>query len=170
MNHFYPLPDEVEAVFGPLASKKFVDYLFKTLSLEREDLVAMSAMNFENRLISEIGTVRLEVAELRTEVKTEIAALRAEVKTDIANIRAEIADFRYEVQNQIADMKNEISDVRNKIAEVRTEIAESHAYLKTDIVNIHREISSQTKWIMTGLGLAVTLYPIISRLLIRVIP
>ncbi len=60
---------------------------------------------------------------------------------------------------------------------LRVELAEHKADMKADIANLHKEISgiyrqisSQTKWMLTGLAMAVVLYPIITRLVARLLP
>ena len=60
----------------------------------------------------DIAEVKVEIAELRSEVRTEIAGvkveiaeLRSEVRTEIAGVKVEIAELRSEVQSEIAGVK-----------------------------------------------------------------
>lgn len=151
MRRFPSLPEEIVAVFGPISSKKFVDYLHETLTLEREDTISMFSMSFENRLVSEVGLINLTIAELKTEM--------AEVRTEIAEVRSEIAEIRSDLKEDIAILHKEISDVHKENSRIHKEIS-----------GIHKEISTQTRLILAGLALTATLYPIISRLMIRLIP
>lgn len=114
MPQFLTLPEEVAAVFGD-AAPKFVDFLISTFSLQKEEVAHMSALTFENKLEKATGVIRLEIAELRAEMK---------------------ADF--------ADVQKQIS-------------------------GLHKDITSQTKWILAGLATAVTMYPILARLVDRLI-
>ncbi|EKP06236.1 hypothetical protein LEP1GSC018_2000 [Leptospira kirschneri str. 2008720114] len=88
--------------------------------------------------------LEIEIAELRTELKTEIANLRAELKTEIANLRAEL--------------KTEIADLR---AETKTDFLE----LQKSIVDIHKTISVQTRWILAGMLGVATLSAAIGKII-----
>lgn len=171
---FSTLPEEVVAAFGHVGAQKFVDYLNSSVSLQKEDMLAMSATQFENRLVRETSSIRLEMAELRSETRTAIA----EVHAEIAEVRTEIAELRAETQTAIAELRTE---VRTEIAELRGEtragIAGLRAEMKADFASVHKEIaglhgqiSAQTRWILAGLAAAVTLYPIITKLVSRLMP
>ena len=60
----------------------------------------------------EIAGVKVEMAELRSEVKVEIAG----VKTEIAGVKVEMAELRSEVKVEIAGVKVEIAGVKTEIA------------------------------------------------------
>lgn len=138
MKYLPSIPEELETVLGPVATRKLVDFLYRTFSMHKEDVISVSAERFENRLVSEIGAIRLEMAEFREDIKTEMAEFKSEMYSEIAGVKAEIATVKSE--------------------------------LKSDFAAVHREISLQTKWILAGLMLAVTIYPIVSRLMVRLIP
>ena len=70
-----------------------------------------------------MAAMRVEIDDLRTELKQDIADLRAEVKQDIADLRAE-------VKQDIADLRNEL---KQDIADVRAELKEDIAELRTDV-------------------------------------
>ncbi len=64
---------------------------------------------------AEIGGVRTEIANLRTELHTEIAAVRAELAdlrtelhTKIGAVRAELADLRTELHTEIGAVRAEM--------------------------------------------------------------
>lgn len=86
MPHFIQLPEEVSVIFGS-AAPKFVDFLASTFSIQRDEVVQMSALSFEKTLQKEVSGLRLEMADLRT----EMAELRAEMKADFAAVHREIA-------------------------------------------------------------------------------
>lgn len=194
MPHFIALPEDIAAVFGA-AAPNFVDFLTSSFSLQKEDVIAVSATQFENRLTRETTGIRLEIAELRSETRTDIAELRAETQTAIAGVRTEIAELRAETQASIAEVRTEIAELRG---ETRAGIAGLRAEMKADFASVHKEISglhgriaglhgeisglhgqiaglhgqisAQTRWMLVGLAAAVTLYPIITRLVGRLVP
>jgi len=181
MPHFIQLPEEVASVFGPAATK-FVDFLTSTFSLQKDEVVRMSALSFEKTVKDETTGLRLEmnelqaetqasIAELRAETQTSIAELRAETQTSIAELRVEMTELRAETRASIAGLRMEMAELR---AETQTSIAELRAEMKADfadvqkqIAGLHREITAQTRWFLAGLLAAATLYPIISQLLQR---
>jgi UDP-N-acetylmuramyl pentapeptide synthase len=176
MPQFLTLPEEVAAVFGD-AAPKFVDFLVSTFSLQKEEVAHMSALTFENKLEKATGVIRLEIAELRTDTQTAIAELRADTQTAIAELRTEmqasIGELRTEVQTSIAELRTEtqssIAEVRLEVAELRAEMKADFADVQKQISGLHKDITSQTKWILAGLATAVTMYPILVRLVDRLI-
>lgn len=170
MPHFIQLPEEVASVFGPAATK-FVDFLTSTFSLQKDEVVRMSALSFEKTVKDETTGLRLEMNELQAETQASIAELRAETQTSIAELRVEMTELRAETRASIAGLRVEMAELR---AETQTSIAELRAEMKADfadvqkqIAGLHREITAQTRWFLAGLLAAATLYPIISQLLQR---
>ncbi|MCE9500645.1 MAG: hypothetical protein K8R21_09120 [Leptospira sp.] len=97
----------------------------------------------------EMGQLRTEFGELRSEVKAEIGELRAEVKAEIGELKTEIADSR---------------------SESKTNTLSSKVEFKSDMARIHEAIATQTRWLLVlGIGL-VTIYPILNRVVTRLIP
>ena len=76
-------------------------------------------------LRTEIAEVRIEVADLKTELTSDIAGLRAEFKGDISDLRAELkgdmADLRAELKGDMADLRAELKlDFQANRAEIIT--------------------------------------------------
>lgn len=170
MPHFIQLPEEVASVFGPAATK-FVDFLTSTFSLQKDEVVRMSALSFEKTVKDETTGLRLEMNELQAETQASIAELQAETQTSIAELRVEMTELRAETRASIGELRVEMAELR---AETQTSIAELRAEMKADfadvqkqIAGLHREITAQTRWFLAGLLAAATLYPIISQLLQR---
>lgn len=159
MPHFIKLPEEVAAVFGD-AAPKFVDFLATTFSIQGDEVAHMSAISFERTLEKETSSIRLEIAELRTDTQTAIAELRTDTQTAIA-------DLRTETMTAIADLR---TDTQTAITDLRSEIKADFSDMQKQISGIHKDISAQTKWILVGLAAAVTLYPIVTRLVSRLFP
>lgn len=157
------LPDELSAILGPEATAKLVDVLNESFSLHKEDVIAVSGMQFENRLVRETSAIRIDVAELRSEAREKIAELRSETREQIAGVRNEIAELR-------AETRTEIAGVRTEIAQLRAEVKVDLATVQREIAGVHREIANQTRWILAAAAAVITMYPLMSRLLVRLIP
>ena len=63
--------------------------------------LAISEEKFGRRLAEEMGKIRVEIVDLKTELKSEIGGLRSELKTEIGSVRSEI-------KTEIAESKSEI--------------------------------------------------------------
>ena len=103
MPHFIQLPEEVAIIFGS-AAPKFVDFLASTFSIQRDEVVQMSALSFEKTLQNEVSGLRAEMAGLHE----EMAELRGETRTSIAEVRAEMAELRAEMKADFAAVHREI--------------------------------------------------------------
>ena len=98
---------------------------------------------------SDVRDLRLEMKDLRTELKTEIAQLRDETNAGIADCRielkAEIVDCRTELKAEIADcrteLKAEIADCRAEIAGLRDELKVESVERRGDVARLSREIA-----------------------------
>ncbi|KAB2930058.1 MAG: hypothetical protein F9K24_17870 [Leptonema illini] len=89
------------------------------------------------------------------------------MRSDFSDLRTHVADFRAETKTEIAELRGEM---RTGIAELQSEMLRGFVNVQREFAGVHKEISSQTKWILTGLALAVTLYPIVNRLLLGILP
>ena len=192
MKPFPQLPSEVVHVLGPAASSKLLDYLFEIHSLLQEETASMAEGRFEKRLTQEVSGLKSDFAELRA----DMSEFRMEVKTELAEIRTEIADLRGETRSAISDLRAEMrvsdhdlraemqggfgelwAETQSGLSELRAEMLVMFAGVQKEFVRVHEKIAdlhgsitSQTKWILTGLALAVTLYPVINRLMLRLLP
>lgn len=169
MTQFIALPEEVAAFFGS-AGPKFVDFLTSTFTLQKEGVIAVSAMQFDNRLVRETSQIRLDMAEFRSETRTAFAGLRAETQTAIAELRTETQTATAELHTSIAELR---AEMKADFAGVQKDIAGLHgqiAGLHREISGLHGLISAQTRWMLAGLAAAVTLYPIVTKLIGRLLP
>ena len=65
-------------------------------------------------------------ADLKAEIgslRAEIAGVRTEIATQIGSVRAEITGVRTEVATQIGSVRTEIADVKTTVAKVETQLA-----------------------------------------------
>lgn len=66
---------------------------------------------------------KIDLLEIRADLKEEIGDLRTELKSDIANFRTElkgdIANFRTELKGDISDLR---AETRKEVGDLRTEV------------------------------------------------
>lgn len=175
------IPHELQALFGPILTDKFVDFLNSSFQIQKEDVITVVSDRFEKTLAQTASILRLEMADLRTEmagVRTEMAELRSDMQAQMAELRSDMQSQMAELRTEFAELR---ADTREQIAELRTEtnaridavrleVAGLRSELKADIASIHREISAQTRWILAAAAALITLYPLVTRLMAKLIP
>ncbi len=89
-----PIGVQVPAVLrerlGEEASGELGELIGRAGQRWREDVLELATERFGKMLAEEGGKIRVEIANLRAELKGDIAALRAELKGDIAALRADV--------------------------------------------------------------------------------
>ena len=83
----------------------------------------------------EVAEIRMDIANVRTEVKN----VHSELKQDIAELRAEIANVRSELKQDIAEVRTEIANVRSELKQDIAEIRNDMTILRTDLQNELKE-------------------------------
>jgi len=167
MQAFQIIPKEVEKAFGVDGAEKFVLFLNQGFENQKANIIQAVSDAFHDHVTTEISRVRLEVADLRT----DMAELRAELRTDMAELRAELRTDMAELR---AELKTDMAELRTDMVELRTELKTDNASLraefKADISEVHKAISNQTRWILVALLAGAVLYPISIKLIDRLIP
>ena len=73
-----------------------------------------------------LAAMRVEIDDLRIELKQDIADLRAELKQDIADLRAElkqdIADVRAELKEDIAELRTDVRRLDDRVDELNVRL------------------------------------------------
>ena len=152
MSNLIHLPDEVAAVFGP-AAPKFIDFLASTFTLQKEDVMKVSALSFEKTLQTEVS--KLDV---------EMGGLRSETRTAIAGLRTEIADLRSETRTAIAGLRTETAGLRSEMVAMKAELKSE---FKSDIAILHRDNVVMTRWMLVAVLGGATLFPIVDKIVNR---
>ena len=152
MSNLIHLPDEVAAVFGP-AAPKFIDFLASTFTLQKEDVMKVSALSFEKTLQTEVSKLHVEMGELRSETRTAIA-----------EVRTEIADLRSETRTAIAGLRTETAELRSEMVAMNAELKSE---FKSDIAILHRDNVVMTRWMLVAVLGGATLFPIVDKILNR---
>ncbi len=124
-------------------------------------------------LQGEILDLRAEMKINFSEVNSKILKLQFEFEMETAKIRKELGDFYSDLETEIAELRTELkTEIANLRTELKTEIAELRAETKTDflelqksIVDIHKTISVQTRWILAGMLGVATLSATIGKII-----
>ncbi len=85
---------------------------------------------------ADVADLRVEVRELRAEVRGEVAGLRTEfgglrngVQGEVAGLRTEFGGLRNGVQGEVAGLRTEFGGLRGEIHDVREEVRDVRARL-----------------------------------------
>jgi len=107
-----PVPSALRERLGPQASDELAEMIREAGRRWRDEVLELATERFGRMLAEEVGKIRVEMANLRAELKEDIAALRAELKSDIAGLRAElkgeIAGLRTELKGDAAALRADI--------------------------------------------------------------
>jgi ribosomal protein L29 len=153
MSAFQIIPKEVEQAFGSEGTEKFVLFLNQGFENQKTNVLQIVNDSFHDHVTMEVSRVRLEVAELRTELKSDIAhvdnkvselradmaELRTELKSDIAHVDNKVSELRADMAELRTELKSDIAHVDNKISELRADMAELRTELKSDIANLRAD-------------------------------
>lgn len=105
---------------------------------------------------ADVATKR-DLDNFAAQLRLEMAEMKTELRTEVAGVRAEIADLRTDLTTNIADLHTEISgvrtDLRTEIADLRTEGTSQIAALRSDLTD---KLNSQLRWLV-GLVVLVVL-------------
>ena len=137
-------PRKMEELLGLDGKDDFIDFLNESFHHQEESVVQFVSDRFDLRVTEGVGKVNQSIDRLDNRVTEEIG----KVNQSIARL-----------DNRITE---EISGVRVQIAELRSEI-------KADIADIHRCITSQTKWILTVVLAAAALISILQPLMQKIL-
>ena len=110
--------------------------------------------NVRTELKHDIEAVRLDIENVRADLKRDIEA----VKLDIENVRAElkrdIETLRAESKHDIAELKRDVAELKHDMAEVKRDIAE----LKRDMKELEMRLTIKLgAMLVIGVGVVATL-------------
>ena len=145
---------------------------------QKERLFELLEERFLRHVAESEGRLRVEIAESEGRLRVEIAESEARLRVEIAEsenrLRGEIhAEFSRQ-QEQIVVLGKEIglvrSDLSAQLGAVHADVNKQIAGVHKQIADVHKQIAGQTKWILTVLGGAAVLFPIIQRLMAALVP
>ncbi|MCE9501131.1 MAG: hypothetical protein K8R21_11645 [Leptospira sp.] len=138
----------------------------------------------DNKIIDFKGSFEMQISEMGKEVtkslskeitsmNKEISSVKEEISSmnkDITQVKIEISGINKEILNagrESLNLSKEIASVRSELkSEFKSDLAKVHE----SISKVHESIASQTKWLLV-LGITVaTMYPVMNRIVAKIIP
>ena len=172
------VPSELRERLGDAGSESLVDLLRQVGGEQREDLIAVVEERFARRVMEardelrsemhtgfmdlqqQIGGVRAELGDARAEFQEQIGGVRAELQEQIGSVRAEL-------QEQIGSVRAELQE---QIGGVRAELHKEIGTVHQEIGQVRKEITVQTRWLVTVMVAATILIPVMQKVLAVLIP
>ena len=145
------VPHELRARLGDAATDSLVDLLHQFGGEQREDLIAVVEERFARHVAETRDT-------LRDEMHAALDALRAEMHAGFMDVQKQFLQQQQLIGNLRADVSKEIGNLR---ADVSKEIGN----LRKEIGDVRKEITVQTRWLLTVLVAATILIPVMQRVL-----
>ncbi|RHX87496.1 hypothetical protein DLM78_00280 [Leptospira stimsonii] len=151
MDFIQKLPRKLEDVLGTEGLDQFVDFLNSAFVASRAQILETSADRFELRVSTDISKIKIDLTAFKADMKNDFLEFKI-------LIQSENAKFRSEIRMDIADFNSEI---RKEIKELREETNQSRLEIVKSIVEIHKAIAVQTRWMFgailgsAGLALAI---------------
>ncbi|WP_205273390.1 LA_3696 family protein [Leptospira ainazelensis] len=140
----HKIPNKLEEILGLDGSLQFRKFLNTTLNEFRNEIVGFSSNRFERRLHKEASALNEEIKELR--------GIQSQTKEEIHLLRGEMNQWKLETTREFYLFRSEIQDSQSKFREeVFSHHNELKVELKTEISEIHKTISTQTRWILAGM-------------------
>lgn len=126
----YPFPNKpLRDRLGEEGTEAFVEYIHKVQDNGRNYMIELSTERYERRLAEEVGSLKMEISELRGETKTLISELKAEMHAGFGGI-----------QEQFQEVYREIARIHERISQIQD------------------SIHTQTRWIIASIFGAVPFY------------
>ncbi|QCO42215.1 DUF1640 domain-containing protein [Leptospira interrogans] len=141
------VPKRLGELLGPEGTVEFVDFLNRAFGDNNSTAIDIVTDRFERRLLEEGSKLRSEISELKAEFRFEFSKFRSEftdLKTEFTDLRTEFTDLRTE----FTDLRTEFTNLKTEFANLKTDFADHRADIKSEVVEIHKSISLQTKWIL----------------------
>lgn len=180
LDYLFEIHSLLQEETASMAEGRFEKRLTQEVSGLKSDFAELRAdmSEFRMEVKTELAEIRTEIADLRGETRSAISDLRAEMRVSDHELRAEMqggfGDLRTEMHGSLGELRAEtqsgLSELRGEMLVMFAGVQKEFVRVHEKIADLHGSITSQTKWILTGLALAVTLYPVINRLMSRLLP
>ncbi|EMJ50491.1 hypothetical protein LEP1GSC111_2397 [Leptospira interrogans str. UT126] len=176
----HKIPNQMEEILGPEGRDQFLAFLEEALTVSKNAILEVSFQQYETVLKFEISQVYSAIEAVKTTLSGEIEKLRYEIAVKIVNLQGEILDLRAEMKINFSEVNSKILKLQFEFEmetakirkELKTEIADLRAETKTDflelqksIVDIHKTIATQTRWILGGMLGVATLFAAIGKVI-----
>lgn len=127
------VPKRLGELLGPEGTVELVDFLNRAFGDNNSTAIDIVTDRFERRLLEEGSKLRSEISELKAEFRFEFSKFRSEF-TDL--------------KTEFTDLRTEFTNLKTEFANLKTDFADHRADIKSEVVEIHKSISLQTKWIL----------------------
>ena len=169
---------ELRDKLGDAATDSLVDLLHQFGSDQREDLITVVEERFARHLADTRDTLRGEthagLDALRSELHAGLDALRSEMHAGFVDVQKQFLEQQQQIANVRADLGKEIGGVRadlgKEIGGVRADLGREIADVRKEIGDVRKEITVQTRWLLTVLVAATILIPVMQRVLAALFP
>lgn len=117
------VPEALQEKLGVEATAGLLQLLDGTQREWRADVIAACTDRFERRLVEEIASVRIQIAEVEASIRRDMADMGASIRREMAEmgagIRGEVADMGAGLRREIIVMG---TDLRLEMASGRVEL------------------------------------------------
>ena len=162
------VPSELRERLGDAGSESLVDLLRQVGGEQREDLIAVVEERFARRVMEARDELRSEMHAGFMDLQQQIGGVRAEVwGTRGRNSRSRSAVCGAELQEQIGSVRAELQE---QIGGVRAELHKEIGAVHQEIGQVRKEITVQTRWLVTVMVAATILIPVMQKVLAVLIP
>ena len=165
------VPRELRDKLGDAATDSLVDLLHQFGSDQREDLITVVEERFARHVADTRDTLRSEthagLDALRSELHAGLDALRNELHAGLVDVQKQFLVQQQQIANVRLDLGKEIANVR---VDLGKEIANVRVDLGKEIADVRKEITVQTRWLLTVLVAASVLIPVMQRVLTALFP
>ncbi len=130
------VPAALQERLGLEATSGLLQLLDSTHREWRADVIIACTDRFERRLVEEIASVRLQIAQVETSIRRDMAEMGASIRQDMtemgAGIRREMADMRAGIRQDMAEMA----------ATLRREMTAMGAENRAETTSIRQEMAA----------------------------
>ena len=165
------VPPLLRDKLGDDASAALIDLLHEAQNGQRQLLLQSVEDRFLRHVAESEGRLRSEMQAGFLELQRQMGALRADVSKEIADLRKEftdeIAGVRKEFTGEIADLRKEFA---KELADLRREFTKEITDVRKEIGEVRKEITTQTRWILTVMVGATVLIPVLQRVMAWLLP
>ena len=145
------VPRELRDKLGEAATDSLVDLLHQFGGEQREDLIAV----VEERFARHVAETR---DSLRGAMQAGDDALRSAMRAGDDALRAGLDALRGEMHAGFLDVQKQLVQQQQQIGNVRADLGK-------EIGDVRKEITVQTRWLLTVLVAATILIPVMQRVL-----
>ena len=154
------VPRELRERLGDAGSESLVELLRQFGGEQREDLIAVVEERFARRVMEARDDLRSEMHAGFMDLQEQIGGVRAGLQEQIGGVRAGL-------QEQIGGVRAELQE---QIGGVRAELHKEIGNVHREIGQVRKEITVQTRWLVTVMVAATVLIPVMQRVLTVLIP